>query len=518
MSIGDLFGFPGGIRLTGHKEASTTVPVSDLPLPEQLVVPLGQHGGDPAEASVNVGDRVLRGTCISHPSSDFGVSVHAPTSGMVTAIEPRPVPHPSGLPEPCVIIAADGEDRADPKAYPPLRQWWTLSPAILRQRIAACGVAGLGGAGFPTTVKLTPPADCAIETLIINAIECEPWITCDDMLLRERADDVVTGARIMAQILDADRTVIALEDNKLTARQALEQAVEQQGATTIEIVPVPVIYPAGGERQLIHTLTGREVPSGGLPAEVGVLCHNAGTAAATARAVCHGEPLTERMVTVAGTGIGAPRNLRVRLGTSVRTLLQATATTPHSLGRLIVGGPMMGFTLETADVPVTKGFNCLLATTEEPDAAREPAMPCIRCGDCAEVCPMTLQPQQLYWHARIQDFDDLRRDGLFDCIECGACAYVCPSHIPLVGIYRHAKSAIRAADQEQQEAEAARQRYAFRQARLEREHREREERRRRKKEALQGDTETTGKPDKKAEIQAAIARARDRKRGGGGDQ
>ena len=518
MSIGELFGFPGGIRLAGHKERSADAPVGELPLPEELIVPLGQHGGDPAEAIVAVGDRVARGTCIGRPSGDFGVSVHAPSSGTVTAVEARPVPHPSGLPETCIVLVTDGEDRTLPDAYPPLPEWQTIDATTLRERIAACGVAGLGGAAFPTTVKLTPPADCVIDTLIINAIECEPWITCDDMLLREQADDVVVGARIMAHILGAGHTVIALEDNKLPARQALERALEQQEDAAIDIAPVPVIYPAGGEKQLIHSLTGREVPSGGLPAEVGALCHNAGTAAATARAVCHGEPLTERIVTVAGTDIGTPRNLRVRLGTSVRALLQATATDPASLNRLIVGGPMMGFTLETADVPVTKGFNCLLATSEAADAAPEPAMPCIRCGDCAEVCPMTLQPQQLYWHARSQDVDDLRRDGLFDCIECGACAYVCPSHIPLVGIYRHAKSAIRASDEEQQEAEAARQRYEFRQARLERERRERDERRRRKKEALHSDTEATGKPDKKTEIQAAIARARERKRGGGGDQ
>ena len=518
MSIADLFGFPGGVRLPGHKAASTSEPVTELPLPKELVIPLGPHEGDPAEAVVAVGDRVARGICLGRPASDFAVPVHAPTSGTITAIEPRRVPHPSGLPESCVILAADGEDRRDPDAYPPLHNWPTLSPATLRQRIAACGVAGLGGAAFPATVKLTPPADCTIHTLILNALECEPWITCDDMLLREQAEDVITGARIMAHILGAERIIIALEEDKHAARQSLEQALQPQHETTIGIMPVPALYPAGGEKQLIHTLTGREVPAGGLPAEIGVLCHNAGTAAAAARAVCQGEPLTERIVTVAGTGIGAPRNLRVRLGTPVHALLQATATDPDGLERLIVGGPMMGFTLETADIPVTKGFNCLLATTVAPDTAPEPAMPCIRCGDCAEVCPMILQPQQLYWHARNQDFDDLRRDGLFDCIECGACAYVCPSHIPLVGIYRHAKSAIRDADREQQEAEAARQRYEFRQARLERERRERDERRRRKKEALHSGAETSGTPDRKAEIQAAIARARARKRGGGEDQ
>ncbi len=514
MSMGRLFGFPGGIRLPGHKDTSTREPVTDLPLPEELIVPLEQHPGDPAEATVTVGDHVARGACIGRAAGGFGVAVHAPTSGTVRAIEPRPVPDPSGLPAPCIVLAADGEDRADPDAYRPLRDWHGLSPVTLRRRIEDCGVAGLGGAAFPTAVKLTPPADRAIDTLIINAIECEPWITCDDMLLRERADDVITGARIMAHLLGAARIVIALEETKQAAREALARTLKQDGAQDIDVAPVPVIYPAGGEKQLIHTLTGREVPSGGLPADMGVLCHNAGTTAAAARAVRDGEPLIERIVTVAGAGVGAPHNLRVRLGTPVSALLEATTADRARLDRLIVGGPMMGFALETDAVPVTKGFNCLLATDANSVPPPEPAMPCIRCGDCADVCPMTLQPQQLYWHARARDFDDLRRNGLFDCIECGACAYVCPSHIPLVGIYRHAKSAIRAADREQEQAEAARQRYAFRQARLERERRERDERRRRKKEALQTGARDADKPDKKAEIQAAIARARERKRGG----
>ncbi|MDN3517774.1 electron transport complex subunit RsxC [Aquisalimonas lutea] len=509
-----LFGFPGGVRLPTHKAASTGDPIGALPLPPELVVPLTQHGGDPARAVVSAGDTVGRGECIGRAPGEFSAAVHAPTSGTVVAVEDRPVAHPSGLTEPCVVIATDGLDRRSPEAPEPLHDWAQRAPAELRRRIEAAGVVGLGGAAFPTAVKLTPRPGADVELLIINAIECEPWITCDDVLLREHAGAVLTGIRIMRHILGAQEVVIALEETKREAADALHEALAGAEDEGIRVVPVPVRYPAGGEKQLVQSLTGREVPTDGLPLDIGVLCHNAGTAAAVHDAVCLGEPLTERIVTVAGTGVGAPRNLRVRLGTPVSALVEAAGGYRGRTSRLIVGGPMMGHALEHDRVPVTKGCNCFLVGEEYSFPAPEPALPCIRCGDCADACPVSLQPQQLYWHARARDTEALAETGLFDCIECGACAYVCPSHLPLVGYYRSAKAEIRAAEQQQRFAEQARQRYEFRQARLERERREQAERRRRKKEALQTDAGADERGDRKAEIQAAIARARKRKRGG----
>lgn len=509
-----LFGFPGGVRLPMHKAESTGDPIIALPLPPELVVPLTQHAGDPAKAVVSAGDTVGRGQCIGRAPGEFSAAVHAPTSGTVVAVEDRPVPHPSGLPEPCVVIATDGLDRRSPEAPEPLHDWPEHAPAELRRRIEAAGVVGLGGAAFPAAVKLTPRPDRDVELLVINAIECEPWITCDDALLREHTDAVLTGARIMRHVLGAPQVIIALEETKREAADALHAALAGAQDEGIRVVPVPVRYPAGGEKQLIQSLTGREVPADGLPLDIGVLCHNAATAAAVHDAVCLGEPLSERIVTLAGTGVGAPRNLRVRLGTPVGTLVEATGGYRGITSRLIVGGPMMGFALEHDRVPVTKGCNCILVGEEQAFPAPEPALPCIRCGDCADACPMSLQPQQLYWHARARDFEALGETGLFDCIECGACAYVCPSHLPLVGYYRNAKAEIRTAEQQRRFAEQARQRYEFRQARLERERREQAEQRRRKKEALQADSEAGEQSDRKAEIQAAIARARKRKRGG----
>ncbi|SEO67566.1 electron transport complex subunit RsxC [Aquisalimonas asiatica] len=510
-----LFGFPGGVRLPTHKHASTDSPIATLPVPPELVIPLSQHAGDPARATVSAGDTVHRGTIIGRAPGDFSAAVHASSSGTVTAVENRPVPHPSGLPEPCVVIRTDGHDTCPADGPEALTDWLSVSPARLRRRVADSGVTGLGGATFPAAVKLTPGPDTDVTLLVVNAIECEPWITCDDALLREHAMEVVTGARIMRHILGEPAVVIALEAEKRAALDALNRALDAAGETDMTVTPVPVRYPAGGEKQLIQTLTGREVPSGGLPLDLGILCHNAGTVAAVARAVEHGEPLTERIVTVAGTGVGQPRNFRVRLGTPVHRLIEAAGGYRGQGHRLIVGGPMMGFALEHDNVPVTKGCNCILVTEAHAVPPPEPALPCIRCGDCADACPVRLQPQQLYWHALGRDYESIREDGLFDCIECGACAYVCPSKLPLVGMYRHAKSAIRTADEDQRFAEQARQRYAFRQARLERERQEQAERRRRKKEALQSERGTAAKADRKAEIQAAVARARERKRGGG---
>jgi electron transport complex protein RnfC len=334
------------------------------------------------------------------------------------------------------------------------------------------------------------------------------------MLMREHAAEVVEGLAIMRHILGAEQALIGIEDNKPQAIAALREAVAAQGQD-MEVVGVPTRYPAGGEKQLIYTLTGKEVPSDGLPAQIGVVCHNVGTAYAVQRAVVHGEPLLSRMVTLAGDAIPQPRNLEVLLGTPVAFLLGHVEARLDAVERLVMGGPMMGFTLPSDAVPVVKTSNCLLAQTRAEAPPPRPARPCIRCGACNEVCPAGLLPQQLYWHARAKDFDKVQDHALFDCIECGCCAAVCPSDIPLVGYYRFAKSEVYAQERERRKADIARRRHEARQERQEREKRERAERMQKKKAALAAKQGREQEDPKKAAIQAALARAKAKKAASG---
>lgn len=467
-----LWQFHGGIHPPQNKHQSTARDIEPVALPQRLVLPLQQHIGSPAQTRVKAGDRVLRGQCLADAIGTLGVPVHAPTSGTIEAIDQHPVPHPSGMVDWCVILRPDGENRWQPRQ--PVADYQTLSPAQLQALIRNAGIAGLGGAGFPTHAKLGQTAT-SVSTLIINGAECEPYITADDMTMRERAHDVIAGVDIMARMLAPERRVIAVEDNKPEAIAALRQAAA--GSTT-EVVVIPTIYPSGGEKQLIRILTGREVPHRGLPAEIGVVCQNVGTAVAVARAVLHDEPLISRITTVSGEAVSNPGNFEVLLGTPISHLLAHAGLRPRNLARLVMGGPMMGYTLQSTDIPVTKTSNCVLAAsaTELPDPP--PEQPCIRCGLCAEVCPMDLLPQQLFWHARADEFDSAEHLNLFDCIECGACSYVCPSSIPLVQYYRYAKGEIRTREQEQIRADRARERFEARRARLEREQAEKEARRR----------------------------------------
>ena len=513
-----LFSFRGGVELTAHKQESTDTPVVPARLPPELVIPLHQHIGAPAEPLVQVGERVLKGQMIAKADGYISAPLHASSSGWVTAIEDRPVAHPSGLHAPCIVIKTDGREewrwRQDHG-----RDYTTMDPSALRNLIRDAGIVGLGGAGFPSAVKLNPGPGHVVETLILNGAECEPYITCDDMLMRERARDVVLGLQVMRHALQARDCLIGVENNKPEAAKAMRRAVAEADDPGIEVVEVPTVYPAGGEKQLIHTLTGKEVPSNGLPIQVGVVCHNVGTAAAVYRAVYLGEPLISRYMTVAG-GVAKARNLEVLIGTPITDIIDQCHGVHATIDKLIVGGPMMGFALHTDHAPVVKTTNCLLISTvaDIPLPSRQYAMPCIRCGKCAEVCPVYLLPQQLYWYAKAKDFDKTQDYNLFDCIECGCCDYVCPSHIPLVQYYRFAKTEIWAQEREKKKADLARQRYEFRQERLEREKRERAERHKRKKQALKNEPE--GEPKKvedpkKAAILAAMERAKQKKEASG---
>lgn len=509
-----LWHFNGGLHLPGNKAMSTHSSIAKARLPKRLILPLQQHIGEPSEPIVQSGDKVMKGQLIAQANGYVSVPVHASSSGTVIEISEQPVPHPSGMTAPCIVIETDGRDQwIDlPKPVPDYKQ---LNPSALRNRIRETGIVGLGGAGFPSFIKLNPGARISIDTLVLNGAECEPYITCDDMLMREYAEEIIRGLQIMRHALQTRQCLIGVEDNKPEAYTALVNALEmiqkqqQDKSDNIHIQKIPTLYPAGSEKQLIQVLTGKEVPSNGLPVDIGVVCHNMGTAVAIYRAVAQSQPLVSRIVTITGQGVTHPCNLEVALGTPIKDLIKQCGGYTKEIKRLIIGGPMMGFTLPADELPVTKTINCVLCASEQETPDPQPQMPCIRCGECTKVCPVKLLPQQMFWYAHAKDFDKIQDYHLFDCIECGCCAYVCPSHIPLVHYYRYAKTEIWAQEREKQKSDIARNRHEFRLERLAREKLEREERMRKKKEALEKSKGNGNDIDpKKAVIQAAMERVR----------
>jgi len=453
----------GGIHPPEHKELSNRPPIQPAPLPKRLILPLAQHLGAPAEPCVTLGEHVLKGQQIAIASGFVSAALHAPTSGVVSFIGPQPYPHVSGMLANAIVIDSDGEDRwIELEPHPDYR---ALERPALLELIRQAGISGLGGAGFPTAVKLTPPPTQRIRTLIINGTECEPYITADDLLMREKAAELVAGIEILAHLIQPQDVLIGIEDNKPEAIAAVRAAI---GERPFVLKVFPTKYPSGGEKQLIQILTGEEVPSGGLPADIGMLCQNVGTCVAIHDAVLLGKPLISRITTLTGEALARPMNVEALIGTPAGELLAFAGLEQNRLNRLIMGGPMMGFTLPSLDVPVIKTTNCLLASTLEELPPPPPALPCIRCGECAEACPVSLLPQQLHFFALGQEHEQLKAHHLFDCIECGACAYVCPSNIPLVQYYRAAKAEIRELEQKQQKAEHSKQRFELRQERLRR--------------------------------------------------
>jgi len=456
--------FPGGLKLPTGKHLTNSRTSLRVPLPERIVLPLQQHIGLPAVPAVQVGEHVLKGQVVAAAESYVCVPTHASTSGRVVAIEQRRVPGAMQSRQLCIIIEVDGEDRWGPMA--PIPSFHRLEPAALQQVIQQCGIVGLGGAGFPAHVKLREGTENAVDTLIINGVECEPWISCDDRLIREKAHYVVQGTRMIAHAVQARHSILAVEGDMPEAAAALAEHIDTD---EVDLVMVESRYPAGGEKQLIETLTGREVPSGGLPIHVGIVMHNVATAAAVYRAVTRGEPMVSRYVTVTGE-VERPRNLQVLLGTPVADCLRLCDDQPLPGRRVIVGGPMMGTALDDTDLPVTKTVNCILLQQASPPPQEQP---CIRCGQCVEVCPVRLQPQELLRFARADMLQNAREARLFDCIECGCCAYACPSHIPLVHYYREAKAAIAEWERSREGTDRARARILAREQRL----REQEEQR-----------------------------------------
>lgn len=517
-----VWDFDGGIHPPEMKTQSSHVPLRNVPLPERFIIPLQQHLGPEGELCVKAGDRVLKGQPLT-TGRGRTVPVHAPTSGVITAIEPHITAHPSGLKELCVLIEADGQDTWCEREF--IADYRRLSADELNQRISQAGIAGLGGAGFPTASKLAGGLT-STRTLILNAAECEPYITADDRLMQEHAAEILEGTRILCHMLQPERVLIGIEDNKPEAITAFKLAIkaEQAEGVRIELRVIPTKYPSGGAKQLTKILTGLEVPKGHHSSSIGVLMQNVGTVFAIKRAIIDGEPLIERVVTLTGEAMAKPGNVWARLGTPIEHLMREGALQPQGDKKMVImGGPLMGFTLPSLNVPVVKISNCLLAPSQSELGEPEPEEACIRCSLCAESCPAGLLPQQLYWFSKGEEHEKARKHNLFDCIECGACAYVCPSNIPLVQYYRQEKAEIRAIDAETARATEAKARFEAKQARMEREKLAREEKHQKAAvkldeapatEAPSAETaaEQPAEADpRKAALAAAIARAKAKK-------
>lgn len=525
-----LHDIPGGIHPEENKWQSTQDPIRQPSLPKTLIVPLQQHAGKPAKILVQAGEAVLKGQLIAESDGVISANVHAPSSGTVREIAEHSIAHPSGLAAECIVINTDGND-----TWCSLTQhedYLNLPRETVLEVVRGAGIAGMGGAGFPTDVKLHPANLKQLNTLIINGIECEPYITADDMLMRSYADEILRGIEIMARLLEPKTVVLAIEDNKPHAFEAIQAALEERSSHTtaakydVELAVIPTKYPSGGEKQLIQILTGQEVPSGGIPADIGIVCQNVATARAVYRAVRYGEPLISRITTLSGEAMGQSCNVEALIGTPISHLLNEFDYKPARYPRLIIGGPMMGYTVEDINTPVVKTTNCILTPEVDELPLSEQAQACIRCGLCTEACPAELLPQQLYWFSRSGEYEKAEHHNLFDCIECGACAYVCPSSIPLVQHYRHAKGEIKEQRLETEKSDRARIRFEARQERLEREAQEKEAKRKARAEAAakmqaekaslakgqsseapSGNANTSETTDpKKAAIEAALAR------------
>ena len=431
-----LFTFPGGVHPRGKKELTCSQTVKIMPPPKLVVIPLLQHIGASCEPLVKKGDSVRKGQKIGEAKALITAQVHATISGTVKDV--RLYNHPLGNHGLAVIIESDGLDQwADDITKDD--NFFRLLAQEVRDKIRDKGLVGLGGAAFPTAVKLTPPVDREIDTIIINGCECEPYLTCDHRLLLENYREIIAGLKIIMKLLDVSRGIIAIEDNKPDAIKVLSAAVKME--PNVEVAVVRAKYPQGAEKQLIKALLNREVPSGKLPFEVGVVVDNVGTAVAIYEALRDNKPLIERIITVTGSGVKEPQNIKVRIGTLFSDIVAFCGGLQGDIAKVIMGGPMMGIAQYTLDVPVIKGTSGILVLTTQ-DAGVFPAGPCIRCGKCIEACPMGLTPYLYGLHGRMQDYESIGKYDVADCLECGVCAYGCPAKIPLVQYAKWAKMEI----------------------------------------------------------------------------
>ena len=459
-----LWTYPGGIHPLENKKQSNQKPIRRLHLPKYFYVPVVQHSGWAGDLCVKTGDYVFKGQPLTKGDNYRQLPVHAPTSGTILAIEPYTSSHPSGLPEITIIIETDGRDEWIDRQ--PIEDFLSLSPEQIVEKVYQHGVAGLGGAVFPTGAKLSF-ADKRCKALIINGAECEPYITCDDRLMQDYTDELLEGIRILRYVLRPEEVVIAIEDNKPNAIRAIEKGLK--GANDIHLRVIPTKYPSGASDQLVQVLTGLEIPQGQRTIEMGIVMHNVGTAFAVKRAVIDDEPLIERVVTLTGDKIRNKGNVWARLGTPILHLLEQVDYRADSRFPVFLGGPMTGFILHSLQSPVTKLTNCIIAPDHFEYAPPEPERNCIRCSSCSDACPVGLLPQQLYWFARAEDHDKSKEYHLSACIECGVCAYVCPSYIPLIQYFRQEKAKIAEIQEKERKAEEAKIRFEAREARLQKE-------------------------------------------------
>ncbi|MGX2975660.1 electron transport complex subunit RsxC [Ursidibacter arcticus] len=459
-----LWDFPGGIHPPEMKQQSNQKPIRTLHLPKYFYVPVIQHAGSAGDLIVNVGDSVLKGQALTRGEHYRQLPVHSPTSGKIIAIQPYVSCHPSGIPELTVIIETDGKDQWIERQ--PIDDFLSLTDEQIIEKVYQAGIAGLGGAVFPTSSKLQY-ADKRCKVLIINGAECEPYITCDDRLMQDYTAEMIEGIRILRYVLRPEEVVLAIEDNKPKAIQAVEKALK--GANDISVRVIPSKYPSGASDQLVQVLTGLEIPQGKRTIEMGIVMHNVGTAFAIKRAVIDDEPLIERVVTLTGDKIRNKGNVWARLGTPVIHLLEQVDYQADERFPVFLGGPMMGFILPSLQAPITKTANCLIAPDHFEYAPPQAERSCIRCSSCSDACPVGLLPQQLYWFARAEDHDKSKEYHLDACIECGVCAYVCPSYIPLIQYFRQEKTKIHEIEEKARKAEEAKQRFEAREARLNKE-------------------------------------------------
>ncbi len=490
-----MFGFSrirGGVHPDSHKEDSAGKPiVTDLPLPARLYLPLFQQAGAMALPLVKPGDKVLKGQQLAITGEGLSANLHAPTSGTIIGVEEIIAPHPSGLNSAAIVLESDGEDRwmALPEESDPFQR----SPEELASEVEKAGIVGLGGAIFPSAIKLRQGRRFEIKTLLINGGECEPYLTTDDQLMRERAAEVVEGARLIQHIIEAYETVIGIEDNKPEAIAAMREAAAPYGKVRVEVVPA--LYPMGSAKQLIKAITGLEVPAGGRSNDLGVLVHNVATAYAIQQTLRFGKPLISRVLTLAGGSLNEARNVEALFGTPIQHLIDHCGGISSQPARLVMGGPMMGQQLPAATVPVMKGTSGVLALTQQEVNDKTPSN-CIRCSRCVQACPMGLVPLEMAKHAKADNFEEASSYGLRDCILCGSCSYVCPSRIPLVNYFEYAKGEMKQRRVAEQKLAYTQQLTARRSERVEREaEAKRAAKAAKKKRAKAPKAETASSPD-----------------------
>lgn len=459
-----------GVHPDSHKYPAAGLDIEEAGLPPLLRLPLAQHVGAPAKVIVEVGERVLRGQLIAETGGKISAPLHAPTSGTIVAIGEAVIPHPSGLGDMAIHLKPDGLD-----------EWTTLKPELypinldaktIAERVEDAGIVGMGGASFPSAVKLALGHRNKVSTLILNGSECEPYLSCDDRLMQECAPDIVQGARLILKATGATRVLVGIEDNKPEAILAMKLAAKS--FPEVHVIKIPSRYPMGADRQLIKMLTGIEAPADGRAADVGVVVHNVGTAYAVYRALRYGEPLTERVVTVAGGAVGKPRNLRVRLGTPMSYLFERCSGLKQPAARVVAGGPMMGIGVQDLETPIVKGTSGVLALSASEVGEREESA-CIRCGSCVSVCPVGLMPLEMAARIHANALGEAEAIGLGDCLTCGACGFICPSRIPLVQYFQHAKGELASREREKKRLDNIKELTEAKAARIERETREKAE-------------------------------------------